>query len=573
MATKTPPSETLRDVGVNLLIPTPDNPRRDLTGPAMNSLQASIAAQGVLVPLLARPHPKHKGKYDVRAGHRRLVAARAAGLSTVPVIVRDMDDRQAIECTVTENLQREDLTPLEEARGIRTLLDHKWDIESIASKLGKSSSWIARRAHLTELIDPIAKLAEDEKSPLSRAPLAILERIARLPAETQQELLDTLQDDFDCMELTESVKDFDDWLARDILHALKSAPWPLDDTDLLPEAADCTECMKQSGRHPLLWDQPDKAKAGNCLDAKCFNLKQILWVGKRVAQVQETHPDAVLLAKGHGPMVPEKDLGRQVLTDYQVTHCKKSAKGAKPALVVGGPGAGHIEWVQVHTSSSSRLPRGRQAGKPLTLKQRRAALEPRRSAYVVDHVRERLYQLYERPASIELGQLCGETDPPAGTGLSVRRPAPSDTLAMLLVVFGTERNAKYADLSDWKRFDGWCQACKRGAPGPHTHIRQLAASIFSVWASRLNRPNNNQVDRLLAEAKRMAPFIGADIAALGVEAVSEIPEPKGWARLNADGTPKSAGDTSKPRGSAKGRVLAARKPKRAKKGARGAKAA
>ena len=93
-------------------IPTPDNPRRiDVTGEAFQELVDSVRGQGVLVPVHVRAHPKRKGKWDLRAGERRLRAAQAAGLETIPAIVHDaMTDAEAFELTFTENFAREDLT-------------------------------------------------------------------------------------------------------------------------------------------------------------------------------------------------------------------------------------------------------------------------------------------------------------------------------------------------------------------------------------------------------------------------------------------------------------------------------
>lgn len=112
----------LRMVPVEDVVPTPDNPRKriDTKAPDFLELVESVKALGILQPLVARPHPTQAGKLDLRAGHRRHEAARAAGLAEVPVMVREMSDRVAMEVTVLENLQRVDLTPMEEAR-LRTV--------------------------------------------------------------------------------------------------------------------------------------------------------------------------------------------------------------------------------------------------------------------------------------------------------------------------------------------------------------------------------------------------------------------------------------------------------------------
>ena len=103
------------------VVPNREQPRRQFDEDALAELSASIAQHGVLQPLLVRPMPD--GTYQLVAGERRWRASQMAGLTEVPVVIRDMDDKEAAELALIENLQREDLDPMEEALGYRTLIE------------------------------------------------------------------------------------------------------------------------------------------------------------------------------------------------------------------------------------------------------------------------------------------------------------------------------------------------------------------------------------------------------------------------------------------------------------------
>lgn len=132
------------------LSPHPANPRTHFDPAKMQELEASIRQKGVLVPLLVR---KNGAGYEILAGERRSRAAKAAGLSDVPVIVRELSDAEAREIVVFENLEREDLDPLEEAEGYRTLMTQdRYTVARIAERLGCSEKYIYDRVKLLQLV-------------------------------------------------------------------------------------------------------------------------------------------------------------------------------------------------------------------------------------------------------------------------------------------------------------------------------------------------------------------------------------------------------------------------------------
>jgi len=163
------PGETqsaLRQVSIDLLEPNPFQPRIAIDPDSLLELAASIRARGVLQPLLARPHPSNDGRYHLIAGERRWKAAALAGLHEVPVIVREMSDTDAATAALIENLQREDLNPMEEAEGYSRLVDDLgMTQENLAATVGKSRSHITNVMRLLNL--PVGIQQEVHKGALS----------------------------------------------------------------------------------------------------------------------------------------------------------------------------------------------------------------------------------------------------------------------------------------------------------------------------------------------------------------------------------------------------------------------
>ena len=137
--------------------PDPGQPRKTFDDETLAELSASIAEHGLLQPIAVRPKPS--GGYLIVAGERRWRASRMAGLTEVPVIVKDVTDEQAMEIALVENLQREDLDPVEEAAGIRELMT-RCDLtqEQAARKLGKSRSALANSLRLLNLPETVLEL-------------------------------------------------------------------------------------------------------------------------------------------------------------------------------------------------------------------------------------------------------------------------------------------------------------------------------------------------------------------------------------------------------------------------------
>ncbi len=150
-------SGEIRSLPLHKIEPNPLQPRREFDPEALQTLADSIAAHGLIQPLSVREMPN--GYYQIIAGERRWRAARMANLDEVPVLVLDADDRTVMELALVENLQREDLNPMEEAAGFQTLMDeYGLTQETIAERVGRSRSAVANSLRLLSLSDELADL-------------------------------------------------------------------------------------------------------------------------------------------------------------------------------------------------------------------------------------------------------------------------------------------------------------------------------------------------------------------------------------------------------------------------------
>ena len=151
----------VKELRLNEIDPNTDQPRKAFDDEKIQQLAESIKQHGVVQPIIVR---KEKSGYKIVAGERRWRAARLAGLEKIPVIVKDFSDRELMEVSLIENLQREDLNPLEEAQAYWELIKrYKLTQEEISMAIGKSRSAIANSLRLNKIDDTIKKLIFEEK--------------------------------------------------------------------------------------------------------------------------------------------------------------------------------------------------------------------------------------------------------------------------------------------------------------------------------------------------------------------------------------------------------------------------
>lgn len=299
------------------LIESPTQPRKRYDPARLADLAQSIKLQGVLQPILVRqrvlvdagsdharyPSADTPAQYEIIAGHRRVRAARLAGLANIPAVIRDLSDRDVLRVQLVENLQREDLDPLEEAEGYQALIAHtETTAKDIAAEIGKSYEYVIARLKLLALADaPRAALTDGRIS----ASVAIL--LARLPKVIQGDALDEVTGDWRNHGGPPSARFAAEVIRNRFTRPLKAAgfdpkviyfhPHPNEAKPIAPACAQCDKRTKAAEDLFSVDDSPDM-----CMDGECY-------AGKLAAQNREV----VRQAKAAGVTVIEGDRAAKLL--------------------------------------------------------------------------------------------------------------------------------------------------------------------------------------------------------------------------------------------------------------------
>lgn len=294
----------LQTIPLASIFPNVNNPRKHFDAAALKELAKSIESHGVRQPILVRPDPLGSKKYELIVGERRWRASKLAGKSEVPAIVDVLTDREALEVMVIENQQRQDVSPLEEARGYQALMnlgaDDKSPVhtaESIAAKVGKSVGYVYARMKLIALIPAAAEALDQDAITAGHAVL-----IARLqPLDQVQALYACFDQNFDKKTAFEpqsmqfsnvfgpyknenesalylSEKGLREWIQDNVNLKLKGVPWDLLDANLVPEAGACASCPKRSESNPALFSELTIKGEDTCFDPVCFKQKREAFV-------------------------------------------------------------------------------------------------------------------------------------------------------------------------------------------------------------------------------------------------------------------------------------------------------
>ncbi len=174
----------LHQIEIEQIRPNPQQPRRHFDEESLTALASSIRTHGILAPIIVRRHPDVPEAFEIVTGERRWRAARLAGETTIPSIVRETGADEAIELAILENVQRADLNPIEEAAAYRALVEkHGFTQESIAQRIGKSRPAVANALRLLGLPDSVQALVRDGRLSSGHA-----RALAALPAGRAQAL-------------------------------------------------------------------------------------------------------------------------------------------------------------------------------------------------------------------------------------------------------------------------------------------------------------------------------------------------------------------------------------------------
>jgi ParB family chromosome partitioning protein len=351
-------SISYRIIPVGLIHESPLNPRKVFR--ELDDLTASIQSKGILTPLLARPKAGFlplREEYELAAGHRRLRAAILAGLQEVPVIVREMDDTTFLEVLTIENLQRENIHPMEECAGFAALLlQPGYSREVLAEKVGKSVSYIAKRLELASLIPAAQQAFAEDKISLSHA----LE-LCRISAESQARALEEDDAVFGFTTHAQQGKELlpvsvlREWIQSEVLLELRTAPWDRGSATLLPAAGACTTCPKRTAANAVLFDDLP-AKGDRCLDPACYAAKAsalVQLVKQRAAEADKPLKTATTNYMGDNEM---KKVGAdEYISTWQIK--SKSNQRDEPTekvLVVHGPRMGEVVEVYKRSNGAAK---------------------------------------------------------------------------------------------------------------------------------------------------------------------------------------------------------------------------
>lgn len=280
-----------------LIVASPTNPRKTFHAERLAELAENIKASGVHQPVIVRPLPGNRvdetahmdprPTFEIVSGERRLRASAMAGQATIPAIVRAMSDDQVLATQIIENLQRDDLTPLEEAEGYDTLMQRPVQddrpaltADDVAAKIGKSRSYVYSRLKLLNLCTEGREALRAGKIDASVALL-----IARIPSSAiQTQALGNVFNPMTGEALSQRAASA--LIQRQYMLRLPEARFKITDAALVPSAGSCRECPKRTGADPDIF--ADVKGADVCTDPPCFHRKEQAHADAQLVKARET---------------------------------------------------------------------------------------------------------------------------------------------------------------------------------------------------------------------------------------------------------------------------------------------
>ncbi len=324
---------------------------KELSKDSLQELASSIKELGVIQPVLLRQNPKAPGKFILISGERRFRASQLAGKADIPAYIKEVDEHTALIMQITENMQRKDVHPLNEARGYKLILDNdtKMNTKELALKFGKSETYIIQRLKLGDLVKEAEKDFYAGRMTLGHA--LILARLQ--PADQKQAIASLTRHGEDYG----TVRDLENFVQRNIINVLSKAPFDLNDGNLHKKAGACMACPKRSGAAPVLF--ADIKEKDTCFDRNCFLTKCHKFLINRTRQVIETEPEVVFLTDYYDPdeeiveiLAQHKIKPLKQYSDFD--NYKNQDSNEATGLWISGSKAGHIETVYVKKEAASQ---------------------------------------------------------------------------------------------------------------------------------------------------------------------------------------------------------------------------
>lgn len=361
-------TETFARLALAHIEPSLTNPRKTFDAAKLQELADSIKASGVHQPVLVRPLPGSRledthldpatGKkrtvlptHELVAGERRYRASKLAGVADIPAMIRELTDDQVLEIQMVENLQRDDLSELEEAEGYRMMMDRLGlNAEAVGAKIGKSRAYVYARTKLLDLGPDARQALRDKKIEASTALLIARIPDAKLQAKALKEVLEGEHDYQEGKRVPLSHRKALALMQRDYMLQLDKATFPIQSVDLLPAAGACDACPKRTGAAPELFS--DVKSADVCTDPTCFHKKEEAHAAAQVAAAEAKGLTVIagkealeLKPDGHGQYT-DKVKGYRRLDSVEdsptdqplrkIIGAQMKAEGIKPVLIESG---------------------------------------------------------------------------------------------------------------------------------------------------------------------------------------------------------------------------------------------
>ncbi len=298
ITTEETPTASFELIRLTQLHPSPTNPRKNFPEDKLQELAETIKDHGIIEPIIVRPWAEWDDpnmNYEIVSGERRFRASKLAGAETIPALIRHLTDDQVLEIQVIENLQREEVHPIEEAEGYQLLMDRTGcSAEEMAHKVGKSKAYIYARLKLTALHDGARDAFREGKLNASTALL-----IARIPGKKlQEDALEAITEDG--YDGPMSYREAAQYIQQNYMLRLSDAPFPLDWEDL-PRIKSCAGCSCRSGNQPELF--ADIESADVCTDPPCLARKREAWAERKRAEAEQ-HGLEVITGKEAEKIIP-----------------------------------------------------------------------------------------------------------------------------------------------------------------------------------------------------------------------------------------------------------------------------
>jgi ParB family transcriptional regulator, chromosome partitioning protein len=345
-------SKTIAMIELTLIQESPDNPRQTYDQNALQELAKSIASEGIQVPLLVRVF-EGEAHYELIAGHRRIRAARIAGLTEVPCVLRQYTDEEARAARIIENLLREGLTPLDEAEAYQQMFaaagaeNRPLTPADLAAKLGKKESYVRLRLRLLSADAAVQEALRKEQITEGHA----LE-MARLDKSLQKELLQFCLFDRwnNRRESLVSINELRKFISQNVMLVLASAPFNTNDAKLIPNAGACTDCSKRTGNDRMLF--PEVKQKDICTLPTCYHAKVNRTIDVTLEELKASNTEAVRISTEYGrsSTTPKDVLSKN---QYEVVKKGTVCEDTKVGVYIDGPQQG--QKVKVCTNSKCSL--------------------------------------------------------------------------------------------------------------------------------------------------------------------------------------------------------------------------